>query len=101
MKNGKRDYKREDLWDKNHKGRAEDREARHKARAAAIAHGVIKKGSDKQIDHKKPLSKGGSNSMSNLRAVSGSTNMSFRRNAKGGLVSQTSKRERSSSKKGR
>jgi len=99
MKNGKRDYKREDKWDAKHKdphglSRADAREARHTARSEAIRTGMIHKGSKLQIDHKVPLAKGGSKTgMGNLRAVSGAENMSFRRNAKGGLVSQTSKRE--------
>ena len=34
----------------------------------------LKKGDPREVDHKKPLSKGGSNGRKNLRAVSRSTN---------------------------
>jgi len=34
----------------------------------------LKKGDKREVDHKKPLSKGGSNKKSNLRAVSRTTN---------------------------
>ena len=47
---------------------------RHRARRAAIKAGIIKKGSKSTVDHKKPISKGGSNSTSNLRARSFSKN---------------------------
>ena len=36
--------------------------------------GKVSKGDGKEIDHKKPLSKGGSNNKSNLRVVSRKTN---------------------------
>lgn len=94
MRNGKRDYKRE--YEKYH-GSAEQRANRSKrtvARNQANASGVTSKGDGKDLDHKKPLSKGGSNSRSNLRVVDKSTNRSFARNADGSLKSQTSKRER-------
>lgn len=45
------------------------------------------------VDHKKPLSKGGKNTKSNLRVTSRSENRSFARNKDGSLKSQTSKRE--------
>jgi len=51
---------------------------RQKARRAMDAKGVSRAGKD--IDHKKPLSKGGSNSMANLILRSPSANRSFRRN---------------------
>ena len=35
----------------------------------------------KDIDHKRPISKGGTNSKSNLRIVSASNNRSFKRNS--------------------
>jgi 5-methylcytosine-specific restriction endonuclease McrA len=43
------------------------------------AKGIDRTGKD--IDHKKPLSKGGSNSMSNLILKSPSANRSFQRNS--------------------
>ena len=47
-----------------------NRAARNKARAD---HG-LKKGDGNEVDHKVPLSKGGSNSKSNTRVVSRATN---------------------------
>lgn len=92
--NGKRDYKREDLWDKNHAGRAQDREDRHQARALEVKAGKAHKGDGKDVDHIKPLSKGGKTINSNLRVVPASQNRSFERNANSSLKSQESKRER-------
>lgn len=46
-----------------------------KNRRAAEKAGTVKKGDGKQIDHKKPLKQGGSNSKSNLRVVSAKTNL--------------------------
>lgn len=94
MKDGKRDYAREDKWDANHPGRAQDREERHKARAMAVSEGKAHKGDGKDVDHKTPLSKGGKTVDSNLRVVSAAENRSFSRNSDGSLKSQTSKRER-------
>jgi hypothetical protein len=96
QKNGKRDYKRELEWEKKAtgKGRQDDRVSRNAARAAAIESGAARKGDGKDVDHKKPLSKGGSNSKSNLRVVEAGRNRSFARNKDGSMKSQTSKKER-------
>lgn len=94
MTNGKRDYKKE--YEKYHsrpeqiKNRTERTTARRRANAA----GITKKGDGKDLDHKRPISKGGSSDPSNLRVVAKSTNRSFSRNADGSLKSQTSKREK-------
>ncbi len=66
----------------------------NQARAAAIKSGKASVGDGKDVDHKKPLSKGGSNSASNLRVVDKSENRSFARTSTSKLKSQTSKRER-------
>lgn len=50
------------------------RAARNQARREAIKDGRIEPGSSKEIDHKKPLSKGGSNKKSNTRIVSRTEN---------------------------
>ena len=71
-----------------------NRSKRTTARRQANAAGVTQKGDGKDLDHRQPLSKGGSNSRSNLRVVDKRTNRSFARNADGSLKSQTSKRER-------
>lgn len=98
MTDGKRDYKKEDAWDRNHPGRASDRNERHKARAMATKAGLVHKGDGKDVDHKTPLSKGGTTVKSNLRVTSAGTNRSFARNSDGSLKSQTSKREASKRK---
>lgn len=94
MKNGKRDYKRENELYNSKPEQRKARSERTMARNEAIADGRVKRGDGKDIDHKRPLSKGGSNAKSNQRVVSEGANRSFSRNADGSLKSQTSKRER-------
>ena len=80
-----RNYKKEYA---NYQGKPEqikNRAKRNKARAEAMKDGKVKKGDGKDVDHKKPLSKGGSNHKSNTRVVSKSTNRSFARNKNGGM----------------
>jgi hypothetical protein len=97
MTNGKRDYQKEKQWEhEKNPQRLKDRVKRVQARREAVKAGIAKKFDGKQIDHEKPLSKGGSNALSNLRSVAPSKNMSFARNSDGSLRSQTSKRERKS-----
>jgi hypothetical protein len=92
-KNYKRDYKQENKY-KAQPEQIKARVARNKARADAMDKGLVHKGDNKQVDHKTPLSKGGTNAPSNLRVVNHTANESFKRNAKGALVSQTSKKEK-------
>ena len=56
------------------------RAQRNKARRMLEREGVVHKGDGKDVDHKKPLSKGGKTVRSNLRAVSASKNRSVKRN---------------------
>jgi hypothetical protein len=56
---------------------------RHKARRAMVKKGMVRKGQD--VDHSKPISKGGSNSNGNLRAKSVSENRGFPRNPDGSM----------------
>jgi hypothetical protein len=58
---------------------------RHRARRQALKLGMVKPGQD--LDHKKPLSKGGSNSPSNFRARSPHANRGFPRNSDGSMKS--------------
>ena len=90
--NYKRDYQQENKY-KSKPDQIKKRVQRNQARADAEAKGLVHKGDGKQVDHKVPLSKGGSNAPSNLRVVSHGSNESFRRNSKGAMVSQTSKKE--------
>lgn len=70
--NGKRDYKRELAWEhKSKPNRVKDRAKRNAARKMA----GLSVGDSRQVDHKRPLSSGGSNSKKNLRVVSAKTNL--------------------------
>ena len=57
-----------------------------------IAKGKAAKGDGKDVDHKRALSKGGSNSLANLFVTGKSSNRSFSRNKDGSMKSQRSKR---------
>jgi 5-methylcytosine-specific restriction endonuclease McrA len=75
----KRNYKKEYA---NYQGKPEqikNRSERNQARAQLVKEGVVRKGDGKDVDHKKPIAKGGSNSRSNLRPQSASANRSFSR----------------------
>ena len=89
----KRNYRAE--YDR-YQGRPEqiaNRSERNKARRAyEKANGNLPSTVD--VDHKKALSKGGSSSASNLRAVPQSQNTSFARTKNSAMKSQISKRER-------
>ena len=58
-----------------------NRVLRNKARREALKAGTVHKGDGKDLDHIKPLSKGGTGAKSNLRVVSASDNRSFPRNS--------------------
>ncbi len=64
-------------------GSDSDGAKRQRARRQALKLGMVKPGQD--VDHKKPLSKGGSNAVSNLRAQSPSANRSFPRKSDGSM----------------
>lgn len=59
-----------------------ERGERVKARREMEKKGKVHKGDGKEVDHKNPLSTGGSNEMSNLRVVSRKENRSYRRDSK-------------------
>lgn len=52
----------------------------NKARRMLEREGLVQKGDGKDVDHKTPLSKGGTTKRSNLRVVSASANRSYKRN---------------------
>ena len=84
----KRDYKQEakTAKERGERGGHDSGNAkRQRARRAALKVGMVKPGQD--LDHKRPISKGGSNNKSNLRAVSPSENRSFPRNPDGSMKS--------------
>lgn len=99
MTNGKRDYKKEVAKYTSRPEVVKKRTEQNAARAAMVKAGKAHKGDGKQVDHKTPLSKGGTNDPKNLRVVPASENTSFSRNKDGSLKSQTSKRERAARKK--
>lgn len=74
---------------KSYQGTTEQKKNRAKrntARRQAESSGKVSKGDGKDVDHKKPLSKGGSNGKSNRQVLSASSNRSFKRNSKGGIA---------------
>lgn len=94
MTNGKRDYKKEYAKYHSRDEQIKNRSERTTLRREANSKGITSKGDGKDLDHKKPLSKGGSNSLANARVTSKSENRSFSRNKDGSMKSQTSRRER-------
>jgi len=77
-----RDYKRENKVTKSKPKNIKKRVLRNKARRMLERAGLVRKGDGKHVDHKKPLSKGGSNKRSNLRVRDGRKNSSFKRKGK-------------------
>ena len=75
-----RDYKRENKVTKSKPKNIKKRVERNAARRMLERLGLVKKGDGKHVDHKKPLSKGGSNKRKNLRVKGGKKNSSFARN---------------------
>lgn len=82
--NYKRDYSKsgEGAYDSSPK-RKKDRATRNKARRVLTREGKVKKGDGKDVNHKKPLSKGGSNKRSNLQVMAASKNRSYKRTSSG------------------
>jgi 5-methylcytosine-specific restriction endonuclease McrA len=76
-----------DEYDKYHKKEVQKkrRAKRNSARNEKMKTGAVKKGDGKDVDHKTPLSKGGSNKASNLRVKSKSANRSFARTKTGAM----------------
>lgn len=70
---GTRDYSYDKKYESS-KTQRHNRVERDLARRELTKEGVAKKGDKKDVDHIKPLSKGGSNSRSNLREISRSSN---------------------------
>jgi len=62
---------------------------RKRLRRLALKKGMVKPGDGKDVDHKKALSKGGSNTLKNARVVSASDNRSFPRNKDGSMKKNT------------
>ena len=69
------EYARYQGTDEQKKNRA----LRNNARRHMMRRGLVRKGDGKDVDHRKQLANGGSNSHSNLRVVAASTNRGFAR----------------------
>ena len=80
-----RDYKQEYANYDGTEAVKKKRAQRNKARRMLEATGAVKKGDGKDVDHKKPLSKGGTTVISNLRAKPAAANRSFKRNSDGSM----------------
>lgn len=83
MTNGKRDYKKQYEKYDGKDSVKKDRASRNGARRIMEREGKVTKGDGKDVDHKKPLSKGGAKSRSNLRVQSATSNRSFPRTKSG------------------
>ena len=81
MRDYKKEYANYDGTEMVKKKRAE----RNKARRIMERAGVVHKGDGKDVDHKKPLSKGGTTVISILRAKPASANRSFKRKSDGSM----------------
>lgn len=78
-----RDYKKEYREYQGTPEQLKNRAKRNAARREMVEDGRARKGDGKDVDHKRALINGGSNSESNLRVVSRSANRGFRRDSRG------------------
>ena len=81
----KQEYKTAKARGENGTGTNSGNAKRHRLRRKALKLGMVKPGQD--LDHTKPLSMGGSNTLKNARAVSPHENRSFPRNKDGSMRS--------------
>lgn len=79
-----RDYKAEQAYQGTHE-QIINRGKRNAARREAMKAGLVRKGDGKDVDHRVPLSKGGTNAKSNLRVTTDNDNRSFPRNKDGSM----------------
>lgn len=83
--NYKRDYTQEKRTS-DARGEKPKRAARNRARLVMMKEGLVKKGDGKDVDHKKPLSKGGAaTKRANLQVKDDSANRSFPRKKDGSM----------------
>jgi len=90
MANAKRDYRAEYDKYQGTSDQKKNRAKRNSARSQLMKEGRVSKGDGMDVDHKKPLSKGGSTAASNLRAVSKNVNRSFPRTKTGAIKTKKS-----------
>lgn len=94
--NYKRNYKQEYATETTQ--RRQQRAERTKMERVAAKVGISKTGDNLDLDHIRPLSKGGPNTLANIRAVDPASNRSILRSSNGAMKSQLSKRERKKSR---
>lgn len=98
MKDGKRDYVRENkLYNAKPKQKL-NRAARNKARRMMVVAGKAKKGDGKDVGHVKAMGKGGLSQMYNLQMQSKAKNRSFSKTSTSKMKSEVSKREKGKKK---
>jgi hypothetical protein len=90
--NKPRPYKKEYEQYQGKPEQIKKRGERNKARAELMKDGRVSKGDGKDVDHIKPLSKGGTSTKSNLKVKSASDNRSFSRNADHSVKRNASKK---------
>ncbi len=78
-----RDYKEEYEKYQGTEEQKHNRALRNKARRQMEREGKVQKGDGRDVDHRVPLSRGGSSDRSNLRVQSKSNNRDFKRDSKG------------------
>ena len=83
VRNYKQEYKTAKARGEVAGGPDGDNAKRKRLRRKMLKLGLVKKGQD--VDHKKPLSKGGTNTVQNAKAKSPSENRSFKRNPDGSM----------------
>lgn len=84
--NKSRPYKKE--YDQYHgtEEQKKNRAKRNTARRRMEAKGRVRKGDGNDVDHKKPISKGGTNDTKNLSVKTASNNRSFKRRSNGSVA---------------
>lgn len=79
--NKPRPYKKEYDQYQGTEEQKKNRAKRNAARRKLMKDGRVSKGDGKDVDHKRPISKGGANGNGNLRVKKASANRSFARNS--------------------
>jgi hypothetical protein len=85
----KREYETQKLRHESGTGSDSENARRHRDRRVALKAGLVKPKDD--LDHKKPLSKGGSDKKSNFRDETAHVNRSFPRNPDGSMIRNSPK----------
>lgn len=89
-----RNYKKEYENYQGKPSQIKKRAKRNAARRKLEKEGRVRKGDGKDVGHKRALSRGGSNSRSNLQVQSRTSNRSFSRTRRGAMKSERSRRGR-------